>query len=169
MATVIRLKRGGRKKAPYYRIVVTDSRKRATGRVLEEIGIYHPCASPAPRTEITASRALDWMYKGAKPTDTVRNLLSKQGILTMFDERRSVEEALKAEEAAKAADAPEAATPAAPQAAPAPAVKEAPVAEAPAAEAPAAEAPAAEAPAPEAEAADAPEADAPEAEKEVTP
>lgn len=134
MATVIRLKRGGRKKAPYYRIVVTDSRNRATGRVIEEIGIYHPCASPAPRTEIIASRALDWMYKGAKPSDTVRNLLSKQGILKMFDEKRAVEDALKEEEAAKAADAP--AEPVA--AAPAP---EAPAAEAPAEEAPAEEAP----------------------------
>jgi len=155
MATVIRLKRGGRKKAPYYRIVVTDSRKRATGRVIEEIGIYHPCSKPEPRTEITASRALDWMYKGAKPTDTVRNLLSKKGILTMFDEKLTVEDALKSEEAAKAAEAPAPAAPAA----------EAPKAEAPKAEAPApepeapkAEEPAAEAPAPEAETAEADEA-----------
>lgn len=118
MATVIRLKRGGRKKAPYYRIVVTDARNRATGRVIEEIGIYHPCARPAPRTAITVSRALDWMYKGAKPTDTVRNLLSKQGILKMFDEKRSVEDALQAEEAARAAEAP--APAAAPVEAPAP-------------------------------------------------
>ena len=136
MATVIRLKRGGRKKAPYYRIVVTDSRNRTTGRVIEEIGIYQPCARPEPRTAITASRALDWMYKGAKPSDTVRNLLSKQGILKMFDEKRAVEDALKEEEAAKAAEA----EPAAPAA-------EAPKAEAPKAETPKVEAPKAEAPA----------------------
>ena len=141
MATVIRLKRGGRKKAPYYRIVVTDSRNRATGRVIEEIGIYHPCAKPEPRTAITASRALDWMYKGAQPSDTVRNLLSKQGILKMFDEKCTVEDALKAEEAAVQAEAP------------APAPAPAPKAPAPKAEAPVAEpeaAPAEAAPADEA-------------------
>lgn len=84
MATVIRLKRGGRAHSPYYRVVVMDSRARATGRVIDELGIYHPCARPEPKTEISEEKALDWLGKGAQPSDTVHNLLSKQGILAKF-------------------------------------------------------------------------------------
>ncbi len=81
MATAIRLKRGGRTHAPYYRLVVVDSRDKATGRVIEEIGIYHPCAKPEPRTEVKEERALAWLATGAQPSDTARNLLSKAGIM----------------------------------------------------------------------------------------
>jgi len=77
MATVIRLKRGGR-------TVVMDARARMTGRVIDELGIYHPCARPEPKTEISEDKALAWLGKGAKPSDTARNLLSKQGILAKF-------------------------------------------------------------------------------------
>ena len=59
MATVIRLKRGGRKKKPYYRIVVQDSRNRTRGREVEILGVYHPAARPAPVSEVNAARALD--------------------------------------------------------------------------------------------------------------
>lgn len=81
MATVIRMKRGGRAHAPYYRVVVMDARSRATGRVIEEIGVYHPCANPEPKTEIQEDKALEWLRRGAQPSDTVRNLLSKQGVM----------------------------------------------------------------------------------------
>jgi len=81
MATVIRLKRGGRKGAPYYRMVVADSRRRVKGPVIEEIGVYHPCARPEPRVEINREKALDWLSKGAQPSATVRDILSKQGVM----------------------------------------------------------------------------------------
>lgn len=83
MATVIRLKRGGRTHAPYYRVVVMDGRNRTRGRVIEEIGIYHPCARPEPRVEIDAKRALEWLNEGAQPSDTVRSVLNKKGIMEM--------------------------------------------------------------------------------------
>ncbi|MFO7974530.1 MAG: 30S ribosomal protein S16 [Candidatus Hydrogenedentota bacterium] len=83
MATVIRLKRGGRTHAPYYRVVVMDGRNRTRGRVIEEIGIYHPCARPEPRVEIDTKRALRWLNNGAQPSDTVRSVLTKKGIMEM--------------------------------------------------------------------------------------
>ncbi len=81
MATVIRLKRGGRTHAPYYRMVVVDSRAKITGRVIEEVGIYHPCARPEPRIEIEEEKILHWLGKGAQPSDTVRNILTKNGVM----------------------------------------------------------------------------------------
>ena len=84
MATVIRLKRGGRTHAPYYRMIVVDSRTRARGREIDLIGIYHPCARPAPITEVDRAKALDWLFRGARPSDTVRDVLSKKGIMAEF-------------------------------------------------------------------------------------
>jgi len=81
MPTVIRLKRGGRTHAPYYRVVVMDSRGKDTGRVIEELGVYQPCARPEPISEVQEDRALDWLSKGAQPSDTVRSILSKKGII----------------------------------------------------------------------------------------
>jgi small subunit ribosomal protein S16 len=75
------MKRGGRTHAPYYRIVVMDSRARSTGRVIDELGVYHPCARPEPRIEVKEDKALDWLLKGAQPSDTARNVLSKQGVM----------------------------------------------------------------------------------------
>ena len=89
MATVIRMKRGGRANDPYYRVVVVDSRDKATGRVIEEIGVYHPCAKPAPKTEISETRALDWLGKGAKPSNTVRNELHRLGVMAKFHASRA--------------------------------------------------------------------------------
>lgn len=80
MPTVIRLKRGGRTHAPYYRLVVVDSRAKITGRVIEELGYYHPCARPEPKIEVKAERALAWLALGAQPSDTVRSLLKRKGI-----------------------------------------------------------------------------------------
>ena len=88
MATVIRMKRGGRANDPYYRVVVVDSRDKATGRVIEEIGVYHPCAKPAPKTEISEERVLNWLGKGAKPSDTVRNELNRLGVMAKFNAAR---------------------------------------------------------------------------------
>ena len=58
MATVIRLQRGGRTHAPYYRVVVMDSRNRTRGSIVEQIGTYHPCARPEPTSEIDSEKAL---------------------------------------------------------------------------------------------------------------
>lgn len=81
MATVIRLQRGGRTHAPYYRVVVMDSRNRTRGSIVEQIGTYHPCAKPEPTTEIDAEKALSWLKKGAQPSETVRAVLAKKGIM----------------------------------------------------------------------------------------
>ena len=74
----IRLRRMGAKKAPYYRVVVADSRYPRDGRFIEEIGTYNPCVNPA---EIDADRAREWIKTGAQPTDTVRALLKKVDVL----------------------------------------------------------------------------------------
>ena len=84
MATTIRMKRGGRTHAPYYKVVVVDSRRRTMGRVIDEIGVYHPCARPEPRTEVDVKRALHWLHEGAEPSDTVRSVLRKKGVMKMF-------------------------------------------------------------------------------------
>ena len=70
----IRLRRMGAKKAPYYRVVVADSRYPRDGRFIEEIGTYDPTVSPA-KISIDADRAREWIKTGAQPTDTVRALL----------------------------------------------------------------------------------------------
>jgi len=80
MAVKIRLKRIGAKKAPYYRVVVADSRFPRDGRFLEEIGTYNPLTDPAT-VQIDAEAAKKWIGNGAQPTDTVRALLKKSGVL----------------------------------------------------------------------------------------
>ena len=105
MATVIRLKRGGRTHAPYYRVVVCDGRTRRSGRVLDEIGVYHPCARPEPRVEIDKAKALTWLAKGAQPSTTMRNVLSKQGVLAAYHEGVSAEDVAKAGAAETTAEA----------------------------------------------------------------
>ncbi|ENQ3078498.1 30S ribosomal protein S16 [Bacillus multifaciens] len=83
MAVKIRLKRMGSKKSPFYRVVVADSRSPRDGRFIEEIGTYNPVAVPA-EVKINEESALKWLGNGAKPSDTVRNLFSKQGIMEKF-------------------------------------------------------------------------------------
>jgi small subunit ribosomal protein S16 len=73
------LKRIGAKKKPYYRVVVADSRSPRDGRFIEEIGFYQPVANPVV-IKINEERALDWLSKGAQPSDTVRSLLKKAGV-----------------------------------------------------------------------------------------
>lgn len=76
----IRLRRMGAKKNPYYRIVVADSRSPRDGRCIEEIGAYNPLTDPATIT-VDAEKAKTWIKNGAQPTDTVRGLLKKAGVL----------------------------------------------------------------------------------------
>ena len=79
MAVKIRLRRMGAKKAPYYRVVVADSRYPRDGRFIEEIGTYNPMTEPA-QINIDADKAKTWIKNGAQPTDTVKVLLKKSGI-----------------------------------------------------------------------------------------
>ena len=80
MAVKIRLRRMGAKKAPFYRIVVADSRFPRDGRLIEEIGYYDPTKDPAV-VKIDGDKAKAWIANGAQPTDTVRVLLKKNNIL----------------------------------------------------------------------------------------
>ena len=79
MAVKIRLRRLGAKKAPFYRVVVADSRYPRDGRFIEEIGTYNPMTEPA-EIKIDADKAKTWIKNGAQPTDTVKVLLKKTGI-----------------------------------------------------------------------------------------
>ena len=76
----IRLRRMGAKKAPYYRIIVADSRSPRDGRCIEEIGTYDPLTDPAT-IAVDAEKAQQWIKNGAQPTDTVRGILKKAGVL----------------------------------------------------------------------------------------
>ena len=76
----MRLRRMGAKKAPFYRVVVADSRYPRDGRVIEEIGYYNPQTEPA-EVKIDADKAKEWLAKGAQPTETVKSLLKKSGIV----------------------------------------------------------------------------------------
>ena len=80
MAVKIRLRRMGAKKAPCYRIVVADSRYPRDGRFIEEIGFYNPMKNPA-EVNVDADKAKKWLGNGAQPTDTVRDLLKKTGVI----------------------------------------------------------------------------------------
>lgn len=79
MAVKIRLRRMGAKKAPFYRVVVADSRYPRDGRFIEEIGYYNPMENP-PVIKIDSDKAKKWIENGAQPTDTVKVLLKKSGI-----------------------------------------------------------------------------------------
>jgi len=79
MAVKIRLRRMGAKKAPFYRVVVADSRSPRDGRFIEEIGYYNPTTEPA-EIKIDAEKALKWLKTGAQPSDTVKNLFKRAGI-----------------------------------------------------------------------------------------
>ena len=80
MAVKIRLKRMGVKKKPFYRIVVADSRSPRDGRFIEEIGYYNPISEPVD-IKINDEKANKWLKDGAQPTDTVKALFKKQGII----------------------------------------------------------------------------------------
>lgn len=80
MAVKIRLRRMGAKKAPFYRIVVADSRFPRDGRFIEEIGTYNPLTEPAT-IKIDAEKTLQWIKNGAQPTESVKSLLKRNGVL----------------------------------------------------------------------------------------
>ena len=185
MAVKIKLKRLGKIREPFYRIVVADARTKRDGRAIEEIGKYHPKLEPS-LIQIDSERAQYWLSVGAQPTESVQRLLTITGDWQKFkglpgtegtlrtaeakaDKKERYEELVKESFAAKEAKA--AAKPArssapkrdAKKAEAAPAAAEAPAAEAPAAEAPATEAPATEAPATEAPATEAAPAEVVEA------
>ena len=164
MSVAIRLSRGGAKKRPYYRIVVSDSRSPRDGKYLEQIGTYNPMLpkDSGERVKLNEDRARHWLSVGAKPSDRVHRFLDAAGILERAPRNNPKKaepgEAAKEraeEKAAKAAEAEEAAKAAEEEAK---AAAEAPAEEAAAAEeAPAEEATAEEAPAEEAAAEDAAE------------
>ena len=80
MAVKIRLRRMGAKKSPFYRIVVADSRFPRDGRFIEEIGYYNPMEEPSV-VKVDPEKAKKWIANGAQPTDTVKSILKKEGIL----------------------------------------------------------------------------------------
>ena len=88
MAVKIRLNRMGAKKNPFYRIVVADSRAPRDGRFIEVLGNYDPSQNPAV-VNVDEEKVLDWMGKGAQPTDTVKNLFSKKGLMAKFAEAKN--------------------------------------------------------------------------------
>ncbi|WP_168915308.1 30S ribosomal protein S16 [Microcella flavibacter] len=140
MAVKIRLKRMGKIRAPYYRIVVADSRTKRDGRVIEEIGKYHPTEEPSV-IEVDSERAQYWLGVGAQPTEQVAALLKLTGDWGRFKGDKDAKSTVRVAEPKEAFQA---------DASKKPVLKpkaEKKVEEAPAAEAPAAEAPAAEAPA----------------------
>ncbi len=83
MAVKLRLKRMGAKKQPFYRIVAADSRSPRDGRFIEIVGTYNPLTVPA-EVKINEEVAIKWLKNGATPTDTVKNILSKEGIMAKF-------------------------------------------------------------------------------------
>lgn len=87
MAVKLRLKRMGAKKAPFYRIVAADSRSPRDGRFIETVGTYNPLTTPA-EVKVDEELAIKWLKNGAIPTDTVRNILSKAGIMKKFSEEK---------------------------------------------------------------------------------
>lgn len=88
MAVRIRLSRQGKKKAPFYRLVVADSRSPRDGKFIELIGTYNPMTDPAT-ININEERALYWLGVGALPSDTARGLLKKQGIWDKFTSKEA--------------------------------------------------------------------------------
>ncbi len=81
----LRLKRIGKRKSAFYRIVVSDSRVQRDGKYIELLGTYNPINS---EVKLDKELSIKWLFNGAQPTDTVRNILSKQGILKTFHEQK---------------------------------------------------------------------------------
>ncbi|NLY08954.1 MAG: 30S ribosomal protein S16 [Tissierellia bacterium] len=90
MAVKIRLRRMGSKKSPFYRVIVADSRAPRNGRFIEEIGVYNPLTEPKT-FKVDQEKAVDWLNKGAKPTDTVARLFKQAGVANVAESK--VEEA----------------------------------------------------------------------------
>ncbi len=87
MSVKIRMRRMGSKRNAFYRLVVADSRKPRDGRYIEELGYYNPTTEPAT-VKINEEKALKWLKEGALPSDTVKSLLKKEGIMSKFYEQK---------------------------------------------------------------------------------
>lgn len=87
MSVKIRLKRMGSKKRPFYRIVVADSRSARDGRFIETVGTYNPLTDPETVT-LKEEKVMNWLNNGAQPSDTVRNILSRNGVMKKFHEAK---------------------------------------------------------------------------------
>jgi small subunit ribosomal protein S16 len=108
MSVKIRLARHGRKKAPYYRMVVADSRYPRDGRFIEILGIYQPLnKKEGDQVRVDETKTLEWLRRGATPSDTCRSILRKQGIMRKFHEQK-----LAARQTAKSAKGGEESAPA---------------------------------------------------------
>ena len=83
MSVKIRLKRMGSKKRPFYRVVVADSRSPRDGRFIAQVGTYNPLTEPAS-VKLEEEEILNWLNNGAQPSDTVKSILSKHGIIAKF-------------------------------------------------------------------------------------
>lgn len=90
MATTIRLTRMGRRKRPFYRVVVADSRMPRDGRFLDILGIYDPLVQPSSLIKLDEEKALYWLTKGVQMSDTVRQIFSKSGVIKKFREMQKV-------------------------------------------------------------------------------
>ena len=98
MAVKLRLKRMGAKQKPFYRIVAADSRSPRDGRFIETVGTYNPIKKDAEIT-VDEEKVLHWLNKGAQPTDTVKSILSNQGIMKKYaDSKKKVTKKVKKEE-----------------------------------------------------------------------
>ena len=109
MAVKLRLKRMGAKQKPFYRIVAADSRTKRDGKFLENVGTYNPIKTPA-EIKVDEEKVLNWLSKGAIPTDTVRSILSKQGIMKKFADSKVKKSAPKKETTKKESPKKETAT-----------------------------------------------------------
>ena len=87
MSVKIRMRRMGSKRKPFYRIVVADSRMPRDGRFIEEVGYYNPLTNP-DGVKLEEDKIFEWLEKGAQPSDTVRSLLSKAGLVTRYHDAK---------------------------------------------------------------------------------
>lgn len=87
MSVKIRMRRMGSKRKPFYRIVVADSRMPRDGRFIEEVGYYTPLTNP-DEVKLEEDKIFEWLEKGAQPSDTVRSLLSKAGLMTRYHDAK---------------------------------------------------------------------------------
>ncbi|ARW75177.1 30S ribosomal protein S16 [Lactobacillus johnsonii] len=87
MSVKIRMRRMGSKRKPFYRIVVADSRMPRDGRFIEEVGYYNPLTN-SDEVKLEEDKIFEWLEKGAQPSDTVRSLLSKAGLMTRYHDAK---------------------------------------------------------------------------------
>lgn len=92
----IRLTRMGKKKMPFYRVVVIDQKKRRDGAYIESLGFYDPIRDPA-LTRVDVDKAVEWLLKGAQPTETVKSLFKKHGVMDRFTKARNNSDVQKTE------------------------------------------------------------------------